>query len=62
MARHKFGKTTRGCGLPAKKKTARGMRCVRICEGGRWSFVPGSECGMKPKEKSLGCGCSGSKK
>ncbi len=41
---HKWGKKPTGCSLPKMIRTKRGSRCVRICDGSRWQFLPGSEC------------------
>lgn len=46
------------CGLPKRKKTARGMRCVQIC-GKRIRYVKNGKCGLQTwaERHGLGCGC-----
>jgi len=48
--RRGFGKFGPGgsCGKAQWKRIGnRGRRCVRVCVGGRWKFVKGSECSRK---------------
>jgi hypothetical protein len=48
------------CGKPMRKRTKRGLRCVRLCGAGkRVRFVKNKLCGIgtRRKRRASRCGC-----